>query len=154
MNFKSKYLCVSLVISFLSFPAFSAESTENSATTLDEIIVTARKREESLLDIAESITAISGSDIDTQDQSIEVGKHILKELRKDVRVRKKTPREAEFAVLKSTSIASVLIETSYLSNKEDEKFLINPRNQDKIAEAIVRGLKSYSESSRKNLGKR
>ena len=104
--------------------------------------------------LRKSISRVNGSDIDTQDQSIEVGKHILKELRKDVRVRKKTPREAEFAVLKSTSIASVLIETSYLSNKEDEKFLINPRNQDKIAEAIVRGLKSYSESSRKNLGKR
>ena len=110
-----------------------------------------RLRESSL---RKSISRVNGSDIDTQDQSIEVGKHILKELRKDVRVRKKTPREAEFAVLKSTSIASVLIETSYLSNKEDEKFLINPRNQDKIAEAIVRGLKSYSESSRKNLGKR
>ena len=66
MNFKSKYLCASLVISFLSFPAFSDESTENSATTLDEIIVTARKREESLLDISESVSAISGADIDAR----------------------------------------------------------------------------------------
>ncbi|GIS40931.1 MAG: N-acetylmuramoyl-L-alanine amidase [Pseudomonadota bacterium] len=101
-----------------------------------------------------SLSRITGDDIDAQDQSIEIGKHILKEMRKDVRIRKKTPREAEFAVLKSTSIASVLIETSYLSNKDDEKFLINPRNQDKIVEAIVRGLKSYSASTRKELGKR
>tara|TARA_Y100001934_G_scaffold77237_1_gene96054 strand:+ start:698 stop:1876 length:1179 start_codon:yes stop_codon:yes gene_type:complete len=101
-----------------------------------------------------SLSRITGDDIDAQDQSIEIGKHILKEIRKDVRIRKKTPREAEFAVLKSTSIASVLIETSYLSNKDDEKFLINPRNQDKIVEAIVRGLKSYSSSTRKELGKR
>ena len=56
MNFKSKYLCLSLVISFLSFPALSDESTSDSATTLDEIIVTARKREESLLDISESVS--------------------------------------------------------------------------------------------------
>ena len=62
-----------------------------------------------------SLSRITGDDIDAQDQSIEIGKHILKEMRKDVRIRKKTPREAEFAVLKSTSIASVLIETSYLS---------------------------------------
>tara|TARA_A100001037_G_scaffold96660_1_gene88059 strand:- start:39 stop:1217 length:1179 start_codon:yes stop_codon:yes gene_type:complete len=101
-----------------------------------------------------SLSRITGDDIDAQDQSIEIGKHILKEMRKDVRIRKKTPREAEFAVLKSTSIASVLIETSYLSNKDDEKFLINPRNQDNIVEAIVRGLKSYSASTRKELGKR
>tara|TARA_B100001142_G_scaffold40910_1_gene36491 strand:+ start:73 stop:1251 length:1179 start_codon:yes stop_codon:yes gene_type:complete len=101
-----------------------------------------------------SLSRITGDDIDAKDQSIEIGKHILKEMRKDVRIRKKTPREAEFAVLKSTSIASVLIETSYLSNKDDEKFLINPRNQDKIVEAIVRGLKSYSASTRKELGKR
>ena len=66
MNFKSKYLCLSLVISFLSFPALSDESTSDSATTLDEIIVTARKREESLLDISESVSAISGSDIDAR----------------------------------------------------------------------------------------
>ena len=100
------------------------------------------------------MSRITGDDIDAQDQSIEIGKHILKEMRKDVRIRKRPPREAEFAVLKSTSIASVLIETSYLSNKDDEKFLINPRNQDKIVEAIVRGLKSYSASTRKELGKR
>ena len=101
-----------------------------------------------------SLSRITGDDIDAQDQSIEIGKHILKEMRKDVRIRKKTPREAEFAVLKSTSIASVLIETSYLSNKDDEKFLINPRNQDKIVEAIVRGLKSYSASTRKEAWQR
>ena len=101
-----------------------------------------------------SLSRLTGDDLDAQDQSIEVGKHILKEMMKEVRVRKKTPREAEFAVLKSTSIASVLIETSYLSNKNDEKFLINPRNQDKIVEAIVRGLKSYSASTRKELAKK
>ena len=101
-----------------------------------------------------SLSRVTGDDIDAQDQSIEIGKHILKEMKKDVRIRKKTPREAEFAVLKSTSVASVLIETSYLSNKDDEKFLINPRNQDKIVEAIVRGLKSYSATTRKDLGKK
>ena len=101
-----------------------------------------------------SLSRLTEDDLDAQDQSIEVGKHILREMMKEVRIRKKTPREAEFAVLKSTSVASVLIETSYLSNKNDEKFLINPRNQDKIVEAIVRGLKSYSASIRKDLAKK
>ena len=74
-------------------------------------------------------------------------------MRKDVRLRKLTSREASFAVLKSTQIASVLIETSYLSNKDDEAFLINTKNQDKIAKAIVRGIKSYSLNIKKELSK-
>jgi N-acetylmuramoyl-L-alanine amidase len=47
-----------------------------------------------------SWSRITGDEIDAQEQSIEIGKHILKEKRKEVRIRKKTPREAELAVLK------------------------------------------------------
>ena len=62
-------------------------------------------------------------------------------------------REASFAVLKSTQVASVLIETSYLSNKKDEAFLVNIKNQDKIAKAIVRGIKAYSSNIKRELSK-
>ena len=68
MNFMTKSLFTVISISVLSFPAFSAEPSEDvsASSTLDEIIVTARKREESLLDISESVSAISGSDIEDQ----------------------------------------------------------------------------------------
>jgi iron complex outermembrane receptor protein len=54
------------ISSFLVFPIFSADSSEGASNQIEEIMVTARKREESLLDIPESITAISGTDIDRQ----------------------------------------------------------------------------------------
>ena len=59
--------------------------------------------------------------------------------------------KAAFVVLKSNEMASILIETSYLSNPGDEKFLINPINQQKIAEAILKGIKNYTAESRKGV---
>ena len=100
-----------------------------------------------------SFSRLKPSQVDAYDQSIDLGNFILQEMKKDVRVRKLTSREAPFAVLKSTQVASVLIETSYLSNKKDEAFLINIKNQDKIAKAIVRGIKSYSSNIKRELSK-
>jgi iron complex outermembrane receptor protein len=53
-------------LGLLAFPVISAESSSESLNLIEEITVTARKREESLLDIPESITAISGTEIDRQ----------------------------------------------------------------------------------------
>ena len=66
MNYITKCLFAATSLTLLSFPALTDEPSEQASAsgTLDEIIVTARKREESLLDISESVTAISGSDID------------------------------------------------------------------------------------------
>ena len=68
MNYITKCVFSVISITLLSFPAFITASSDDEADSrmLDEIIVTARKREESLLDISESVTAISGSDIDDQ----------------------------------------------------------------------------------------
>ena len=62
-------LNISLVsaICLLTFPSlYSSESEAADSDVVDEIVVTARKREESLLDIPESVTAIGGSDIARQ----------------------------------------------------------------------------------------
>ncbi|HIB25966.1 MAG TPA: hypothetical protein EYO43_06960, partial [Gammaproteobacteria bacterium] len=85
------------------------------------------------------------------DQSLVVGDAVIKELKKVTRMRKLSVRRAAFVVLKSNEIASILIETSYLSNPGDEKFLINPNNQQKIAEAILNGIKHYTAESRKGI---
>jgi outer membrane receptor protein involved in Fe transport len=61
----NRVLSLMPVLGLIAFPLTSDDST-GSALEIEEIVVTARKREESLLDIAESITAISGSDIETQ----------------------------------------------------------------------------------------
>ena len=54
------------VLLSLFFLPYSVFSEDDAVMEIEEILVTARKREESLLDIPESITAISGQDIDRQ----------------------------------------------------------------------------------------
>ncbi|MGE0800777.1 MAG: N-acetylmuramoyl-L-alanine amidase [Lautropia sp.] len=51
--------------------------------------------------------------------------------------------QAGFAVLKAPDIPSILIETAFISNPEEEQKLRNPRHQDAIAAAIVSGIKAY-----------
>ena len=91
------------------------------------------------------------NEITAFDQSLVVADAVIKELKKVTRMRKLSARQAAFVVLKSNEIASILIETSYLSNPSDEKFLINPINQQKIAEAILKGIKNYTAESRKGV---
>ena len=51
--------------------------------------------------------------------------------------------QAGFAVLKSPDIPSILVETAFISNPDEEKRLKNDAYQDKMAEAIVAGIKRY-----------
>lgn len=52
-------------------------------------------------------------------------------------------KQAGFLVLHQTNMPSVLIETGFLTNKEEEKFLNTPLNQDYMASAIYRAFKAY-----------
>ena len=51
--------------------------------------------------------------------------------------------QAGFAVLKAPDIPSVLVETAFISNPEEEAKLVNPDHQEKIADALLAGLRSY-----------
>ncbi len=51
------------------------------------------------------------------------------------------------AVLRTSQMPAVLIEVGYLNHAYDRKKLLNPRFQDAIADAIVRGLKAYVEGT-------
>ena len=57
---------IAAILSLLAFPVISIAADADSANLIEEVTVTARKREENLLDIAETITAISATDIDRQ----------------------------------------------------------------------------------------
>lgn len=52
-------------------------------------------------------------------------------------------KQAGFYVLVGASMPNVLIETGYLSNPKEEKFLRNPAGQKEIAESIVEALKKF-----------
>ena len=66
MRFNKITVGFTTVLSLLAFPVISIAADGDSANLIEEITVTARKREENLLDIAETITAISATDIDRQ----------------------------------------------------------------------------------------
>lgn len=72
--------------------------------------------------------------------SMEIGNVILKEIGKIERLHKSDIEYAEFAVLKARGVPSILIESGFLSNPDDERRLKNPTHQTKIAQAICRGI--------------
>jgi N-acetylmuramoyl-L-alanine amidase len=58
-------------------------------------------------------------------------------------VRKAQVQQAQFVVLKSPDIPSMLVETAYISNPAEERRLRNPAQQAALAAAIFTGLRSY-----------
>ena len=79
--------------------------------------------------------------------SKQAGEGVLRDLAGAGRVHKKHLGLANFVVLRSPDIPSLLIETGFLSNRSDAKRLSNRREQEKIAAAIFEGIKRYFEKS-------
>ena len=75
--------------------------------------------------------------------SIDIAENILGGLKRVGKLHKPRVEAAGFAVLKSPDIPSVLIETAYISNPNEERNLRNPKHQKKIANAILKGIRSY-----------
>lgn len=77
--------------------------------------------------------------------SKQAGEGLLSEFRRVGRVHKKEIGLANFVVLRSPDMPSLLIETGFLSNRSDAERLSNGREQEKIAEAVFRGITGYFE---------
>ncbi len=75
--------------------------------------------------------------------SLKVGKTVLKEIGGINRLHKGAVEQAGFAVLKAPDIPSILIETAFISNPEEEARLGDEAYQDELADAIVKGIKNY-----------
>ena len=80
---------------------------------------------------------------DREMQSFQLAQAIISQLDKIGPIHKKIPQKANFVVLKSPSIPSVLVETAFISNPTQEKRLTNKRQQQKIAESIYQGIMNY-----------
>ena len=87
------------------------------------------------------LTDFSRKDRDIQ--SLQLANEILNQLKKIGPVHKKEPQKANFVVLKTPAIPSVLIETAFISNPTQEKRLINSKQQQKIANSIYQGIIDY-----------
>lgn len=80
---------------------------------------------------------------DTIKNSLTLGSHILKRIKPVHRLHSKSTEQAAFVVLKSPSIPSVLVETSFITNPEEERLLGTKAFRQKIANAIASGVISY-----------
>ena len=87
------------------------------------------------------LSDFSRKDRDIQSQNL--AKEILSELGKIGPVHKNEPQKANFVVLKSPGIPSVLVETAFISNPTQEKRLTNSKQQKKIAESMYKGILNY-----------
>jgi N-acetylmuramoyl-L-alanine amidase len=88
-------------------------------------------------------TLLDLSQTATINDSLKLGKYLLGELGAVNTLHKNHVEQASFAVLKAPDIPSALIETAFISNPEEERRLNDDAYQEKLAEAIVRGIRQY-----------
>lgn len=75
--------------------------------------------------------------------SLALGADVLGQLGKVGRLHKPRVEQAGFAVLKAPDVPSILVETAFISNPEEEEKLRDPEYQKKLVEAMARGLLRY-----------
>ncbi|HZV54713.1 MAG TPA: N-acetylmuramoyl-L-alanine amidase [Rhodocyclaceae bacterium] len=88
-------------------------------------------------------TLLDLSQTATINDSLKLGKDVLGELGRINSLHRGHVEQAGFAVLKAPDIPSILVETAFISNPEEEKRLADDNYQDQMAEAILRGIKRY-----------
>ncbi|MBN8475562.1 N-acetylmuramoyl-L-alanine amidase [Sulfuritalea sp.] len=88
-------------------------------------------------------TLLDLSQTATINDSLKLGKDVLGELGRINTLHKAHVEQAGFAVLKAPDIPSILIETAFISNPEEEKRLNDEAYQEQMAEAILRGIRRY-----------
>lgn len=88
-------------------------------------------------------TLLDLSQTATINDSLKAARAVLLELGGVNKLHKADVEQAGFAVLKAPDIPSILVETAFISNPEEEKKLKNNAYQDKMAEAIFAGIKRY-----------
>ncbi|WP_038027032.1 N-acetylmuramoyl-L-alanine amidase AmiA [Tatumella saanichensis] len=79
--------------------------------------------------------------------SLTLGKHVIERIRPVHHLHSQVTEQAAFAVLKSPSIPSVLVETSFITNPAEEKLLGTTVFRRKIANAITEGIVNYYNES-------
>ncbi len=78
-------------------------------------------------------------------QSIEFGAFVQDQFRERAQRKDLGVREQGIYVLAQTAMPGVLVETGFITNEEEEKYLLSDYGQDIIASAIYRGFRGYKE---------
>jgi len=88
-------------------------------------------------------TLLDLSQTATIDYSLRLGNSVLRRLGGVNTLHKPQVEQASFAVLKAPDVPSILVETAFISNPEEEKRLNDVAYQDKLARAILDGIRDY-----------
>lgn len=92
-------------------------------------------------------TLLDLSQTATINDSLKLGKVMLNELGQVNRLHKPQVEQAGFAVLRAPDIPSILVETAFISNPDEERRLNDAAYQDKMADALMRGIRRYFEAN-------
>ncbi|OGA69129.1 MAG: N-acetylmuramoyl-L-alanine amidase [Betaproteobacteria bacterium RIFCSPLOWO2_12_FULL_65_14] len=79
----------------------------------------------------------------TIDYSLRLGSSVLKRLGRVNTLHKAQVEQAGFAVLKAPDVPSILVETAFISNPQEETRLNDDAYQDRLARAILEGIRDY-----------
>ena len=109
---------------------------ENAADLIGGVNIDVKDRmlARTLLDLSQTATI---------SDSLKLGKAVLGEIGGINRLHKAGVEQAGFAVLKAPDIPSILVETAFISNPDEERRLNDDAYQNKMAEAILSGMKKY-----------
>ena len=109
---------------------------ENAADLIGGVNLSVKDRylARTLLDLSQTATI---------NDSLKLGSAVLGELGRINTLHKGQVEQAGFAVLKAPDIPSILVETAFISNPEEEKRLNDDAYQDQLADAIMKGIRRY-----------
>ncbi|HLW05773.1 MAG TPA: N-acetylmuramoyl-L-alanine amidase [Azoarcus sp.] len=92
-------------------------------------------------------TLLDLSQTATINDSLKLGSAVLGKIGNINRLHKPRVEQAAFAVLRSPDIPSILVETAFISNPDEERRLNDQGYQDKIAKAVFAGIRQYIAST-------
>ncbi len=92
-------------------------------------------------------TLLDLSQTATINDSLKLGKFVLTKVGEVNTLHKGSVEQAGFAVLKSPDIPSILVETAFISNPDEERRLNDDAYQEKLTAAILAGVKKYFASN-------
>jgi N-acetylmuramoyl-L-alanine amidase len=75
--------------------------------------------------------------------SLKLGTEMLGQIRRVGKLHKPQVEQAGFAVLKAPDIPSLLVETAFISNPQEEALLLSEDYQNKLADALLAGIENY-----------
>jgi N-acetylmuramoyl-L-alanine amidase len=109
---------------------------ENSADLIGGVNIDVKDKylKQTLIDLTQTATI---------SDSLKLGRDVLDELSDVNNLHRGHVEQAGFAVLKAPDIPSILVETAFISNPQEEKRLLSDGYQDKLADAIVTGITRY-----------